>query len=229
MKNNKGFTIVELMIATVVFSLVLLLALAGIMQVTRMYYKGVNQSRTQEAARAVTDEIGETIRFTNDVVNLASVAVTGPVVDANEDNVNYLCIGSKRYTYAIDRKLESSGSSESDKVKRHVLWVDQPDVGCVEAADLDMDEPSSGFNGRELLSENMRLARLDVNQIVALGDVFEIGITVAYGDDDTQDGGPLLLNSAGTNRECRGFSSGSGGGEYCAVSSIAVTVERRLQ
>ena len=61
--EQNGFTIIELLIATTVFSLILLISVAGILQISRMYYRGVTQSRTQETARSIIDEVGEAIRF----------------------------------------------------------------------------------------------------------------------------------------------------------------------
>lgn len=60
-KNTAGFTIVELMIATVVFSVILILITTGIIQIGKAYYKGIIGSRTQETARKITDEVGRSI------------------------------------------------------------------------------------------------------------------------------------------------------------------------
>ena len=51
--SQSGFTIVELMIATLVFAMVLLVITVGVMSFTRAYYRGINQSNTQRVARAV--------------------------------------------------------------------------------------------------------------------------------------------------------------------------------
>ena len=77
--RNKGFTIIELMISTVIFSLVLLMCLVGIVQVSRTYYKGVTRAKTQEATRRLMDEIKESIQLSG-VKILPTTGPAGPEV-----------------------------------------------------------------------------------------------------------------------------------------------------
>ncbi|MCA9323504.1 prepilin-type N-terminal cleavage/methylation domain-containing protein [Candidatus Saccharibacteria bacterium] len=228
-RAQRGFTIIELMIATTIFSLVLMLCLAGILQITKMYYRGVTLARTQEKARTVVDEIAESIRYTsagsNIVVQSVSAPidplVVGPEVAAGaSDDTNYLCVGSKRYTYAIDRILKASPSaSASDKHKKHVLWIDTISGACDAPADLTQDAPSA--TGQELLSENMRLMRFEVSAGVVSG-TFNVYVGVGYGDNE------LLYNltSDGLYKTCEGEFVGA---EFCATSSISLTVEKRIE
>lgn len=62
-KSESGFTIVELMIATVVFSMVLLVCAYAILHVGRMYYKGMVMNRTQDVARRIVDDVADTVKF----------------------------------------------------------------------------------------------------------------------------------------------------------------------
>src|SRR5690606_22524615 len=87
--GQKGFTIVELMIATSVFSVVLLLCTYGLLAIGRSYYKGVTISRTQETARLIVDDVAEAIQF------------NGGAVVLNPAGRMY-CIGSRRYSYALN-------------------------------------------------------------------------------------------------------------------------------
>ena len=61
--RNKGFTIVELLIATAVFSFILLVVTTGIIRLGNMYYKGVISSRTQESIRNIVSETSSAIQF----------------------------------------------------------------------------------------------------------------------------------------------------------------------
>jgi prepilin-type N-terminal cleavage/methylation domain-containing protein len=63
--NNKGFTIIELLIATVIFSLILLVITGAIVQFGRIYYRGIVQSRTQERSRAITESIAKNLQFSH--------------------------------------------------------------------------------------------------------------------------------------------------------------------
>ena len=61
--DNKGFTIIELLIATVIFSVILLVITGAIIQFGRIYYRGVVQSKTQERSRAIIDSVAKDLQF----------------------------------------------------------------------------------------------------------------------------------------------------------------------
>ncbi len=218
---QKGFTIIELLIATTIFSLVLLMATAGIMHVTKQYYQGVVQARVQEAVRTVIDEIGESVRFSSSTLSSPNF-VSGTFAGGDLNHFGTFCLGAKRFAFAIDRQLVSNSPQESLKQKRHVLWTDQPAAGCpdptlIDQAFLNNDEPSSGVGGREVLSENMRLTKFSVAPVPsAATGTYRVEIGVAYGDED-------LLDA--TTRKCK---TGYAGSEFCAYAEMSVTITKRL-
>jgi len=218
--TKSGFTIIELMIATTIFSLVLMICLAGILQITKMYYRSVTQNNTRETARSITDEIGEAIRFSSQAIRLGP-AVLGPQINdvsGNTPDTGYFCIGDKRYTYAIDRQVKTE-PTENTKQKKHALWVDT-EGGCTGALDLDDDKPSDV--GRDLIPVNMRLYELSITNSPTNSDMYEISVGVAYGDDDLLFPRP---KASPTELTCEGAFAGS---EFCAVTNFRVTVEKRL-
>lgn len=231
-KNRKpeGFTIIELLVATSVFSLILMVALAGILRVTQLYYKGITASRTQDVARSLADELTESIQYSNSTIAIQSdPLVAGPEVSATAtDDTNFFCVGPKRYTYAIDRQLKADPDSNL-KQKKHVLWVDVPEGGCSGPANLNDENPSPpSDNGREILGENMRLARLEIIPETIFGrEAYTLNLSVAYGDHaENNNGGALTTN--GSSRTCQSLNSPFVG-QFCSVSSISVLIERRLQ
>lgn len=206
------------MISTTVFSLVLMLCLAGIMQITKMYYRGVTQARTREIARTVIDEIAEAIRFSSKDIVIGN-GVVGPQIDESDDDasVGYFCIGQKRYTYAIDRQVKESPKANT-KEQRHALWLDQPET-CQGAVDLTQEEPSP--DGKSLLAENMRLYEFSVDQVDPIQRIYTIRIGVAYGDDDLLS----VKESDTTQLTCEGAFVGA---EFCSTTNFLVTVQKRL-
>jgi prepilin-type N-terminal cleavage/methylation domain-containing protein len=52
-----GFTIIELLIATTVFSVVLVGALAGFLEIGKLFYKGVSTTSTQSIANEVLQDV----------------------------------------------------------------------------------------------------------------------------------------------------------------------------
>lgn len=223
-KNQFGFTIVELLIATTIFSIVLVGAMAGFTQIGRLYYKGVVAAKTQEVNRAIIEEISQAIQFNKTTLRTSLVA-GGPDVPVGNTDTGYFCIGPKRYTYALDRRLSFS-TSPTGKEKRHVMWVDQPINGCAESttgpADLTQADPCLGgatcINGRELMGENMRLTKL---VLAGTNTLQSISVSVAFGDDENN--GPLVTDSG--RRVCRGDSFTV---QFCAISELSTTAYRRV-
>lgn len=219
-KKQSGFTIIELMISTTIFSLILILCLAGILQITKMYYRSVTQNKTREVARTITDEIGEAIRFTSQSIQKGN-SVNGPLVSVDDEDTGYFCIGQKRYTYAIDRQVNKS-STLGPRQKKHALWVDK-EGDCSGPVDLDNDIPSP--EGKDMVSENMRLYKLSVDEVSAIDSnnkLYKISVGVAYGGND------LLMprpEKDPTELTCEGAFIGA---EFCATTNLSVTVQKRL-
>ncbi len=61
--HERGFTIVELMIATLVFSVILTVVTMGVISFSNRYYKGVHASTTQNTTRNIMDTITQAIQF----------------------------------------------------------------------------------------------------------------------------------------------------------------------
>src|SRR4051812_41724755 len=92
--NQKAFTIVELMIATSVFAVVLLTALAAFTQIGHLFYKGVSVTQTQNTATQITQDINGYFKTASNVYI--------PSTPYSNSTYNYYCVGSARYTYKIN-------------------------------------------------------------------------------------------------------------------------------
>lgn len=92
-QRNQGFTIIELLIAIVTFSLVLLIITGAIIQFSQIYYKGVVTSKTQETARAIMEEMTRAAQFstTADLTQAASPLAPG-----------VYCFGDNRFRYDLN-------------------------------------------------------------------------------------------------------------------------------
>ena len=170
-----GFTIVELMVATVVFSTVLVVITAGVMRFTSTYYGSLNRSKVQNTARNIVGGISQGIQFTG-----TTVATT---VDTGAD---YFCTGGKLYTFKTGVKYTGGTATAANPG----LYVVPQPSGC---AALD----SSGYNnplGQQLLGPNMRIANLTISSVGS--QLYRISLTLAYGDDD------LLSATSGTGISC---------------------------
>lgn len=209
-QREEGFTLVELMIATAVYSLVLLIALLGITQVGRMYYRGLSAARTQEAARDVMDDVSREIQFSSSTVQLSGAKT--------------LCIGNKRYAFDMNKRLVD-GAPQNAREANHALQKDSPGaaaVGCPAVANQsDLTRPI------ELLSNNMRLAKFSVTPVGGSNNqLWNVTIKVIFGEDDLLTGLNMATGDS-SNAQCTG--STYIGGQFCAVSELSTTVVRRLK
>ena len=79
--SKKGFTIMELLIATTVFSVILLIVSAGLIYIGKVYYRTVTQNKAQEATRSIVEQVSQAIQFTGgDVVPSASGVCVGDIM-----------------------------------------------------------------------------------------------------------------------------------------------------
>lgn len=208
--HTKGFTIIELMISTAVFSVVLVLCATAIVQVGRMFYKGTIVNRTQDTARAVADDISQAIEFGP---NSSSFYQTGSSVFSGQTIRSY-CFGQVRYSYRVDRPLGSNPATQSS----HVLWKDRiPDNGLCPPLDITQaNPPGSSADGQELLGDNMRIPTFTVpNGGIGL---WTVSIVVSYGDSND-------FVATSNFSECKATNLG---GQYCATSPINTKVTKRL-
>ncbi len=174
-EQESGFTIIELLIATVVFSTILLLLSYGLIQIGRVYYKGITTSRTQQVARTIEDDISRNIQFSGDKVPI-TVQGSGPY---------YFCINNYRYTYRLNFKLVSGTANHA--------FVRDYYPPCDSAANL---SNISGLNqATELLGGNMRLINFSLTRPTTI--LYSIGLEVASGDDD------LLEFTSPTQARCK--------------------------
>ncbi len=97
--KQKGFTIIELLLATAVFSLVLVGATSALIQIGRMYYKGLTTSNTQETARRIMEDVSRNIQFSG--ATPTDTPGGGLAVNYNGTDIALIsfCIGSLRYSY----------------------------------------------------------------------------------------------------------------------------------
>lgn len=202
-KKQQGFTMLELMIASAVFSVVLMLCSLALIQIGRAYYKGVTSIRAQDATRRIIDDISQSIQFSDTTITETSLVT---------DKAQAFCIGTKRYSYILNKQLSDNPTPTQSK---HVLVSDVlPTCNASDVQDLN-GTLSSG--SREWLEPSMRLLNLEVSK-GSSNTVYKIKVRLAYGDDDLFDDKDL------TNVICN---SGAGS-QFCAVSELTTYVRRRL-
>lgn len=244
--NAAGFTIIELLIATLIFSLVLILVTTGVMQFTRQYYKGVISSSTQNTARAIIDDVTRTIQFnTGSFYTLTSTTLT-PNTDPSAPALGY-CIGeTKRYSFRLNAQVTEGTADSNLHQSNHALITDGVS-GCttatpaldVRSRDIltnpDIQTGRALLYPRELLGQRMRLSKFKIETVPNMVGTYTVTVRVIYGDDDmlctpsipdscvNRSTAPDPLTDIGSLK-CKSTI----GNQFCAVSELTTTVKKRV-
>ena len=212
----RGFTITEMMIATMVFSVILLVISMGIVSFSNRYYKASNQSTTQNTARSIIDSISQAIQF-----GTANVFPSG----VN----NYFCAGGNLFMFDTTGAMYTGLAGQ-----RGVYMV--PMDGIAMAGSLCHNQ--SLLSGQQLLGERMRITQLSVVQIPAVSNMYSISISIAYGENDllcapsthpsSCDSTAVTLTDAQLRASPDVTCKGRTGSQFCATSRLTTTVQKRV-
>lgn len=233
--NQKGFTLAELMIATGIFSLILLLCSTSVIVIGRQFHKTSVSITTQEASRNIMEEISRQVQLGG-----APPSSTIASHDYGGVTVKVFCIGAVRFSYVVGWQVEDTPDAAKHQ-SYHAIWRDniQNESVCV-PANLTIADPSTSgsfvvgavpYNaagipgtGRELMPRHMRL-RSDINPTPAPATtgsgLWNINVSVIYGDDD------VLIIPAGDVTNITGCIGTNSGGIFCALSELHTAVYRR--
>lgn len=214
-----GFTIIETLIATTVFSVILLVITVSILQFSKEYYKGIIVSSTQSTARTIVDDVSRSIQFNGGPVY--ALPLTGGVPNPNP---TAYCVGSsKLYSFALNQQVTDSSPDGNAHQGTHGIVsndVNSCDGTTVPVATKTIGSLSGLLNGRELLGQHMRLAKLSITGNGSTdNNLYSIDIKVVYGDDDL-----LTTPSNPATTTCKSTT----GSQFCAVSELKTTVQKRV-
>lgn len=214
-QNQRGFTIVELMIATTVLSVLLLMATVMISSIGNLYYKGVNQSRLQDTARTVANDVSQRLELQ---AGSSTPPTTTKVYTFGSGNVtvNSICIGTTRYSYVIGKQIGSNGPTGNPVQIPHVLWRDTISGASCTPLNLTQASPAgSGADGTELMMPGGSINVFTVNTASA---PYDITLSVAFGDRS-------LLTGSGVNTFC----ISAKGDQFCSTALVNTTATPRTQ
>lgn len=181
-RQDQGFTIIELMIATSIVSVILLMVSIIIINIGGLYYKGISQANAQDTVRRISDELTQQLQLSDTIPRRP--ATPAP------DGVESVCIGTTRYTYLIGKQIGAD--------TKHVLWRDKVSSAACPvistAGSLNVDSPSltgSLGGGVELVGPRSRLTKFTIIS----PSPYTITVNIALGERD-------LLCDSGTSNDC---------------------------
>jgi len=196
----RGFTIAELMIATSVFSVILLAGTATFIDLGHSYYKGVTITQTQETAKQIINKVSSDIRLGSAVYPLNTAS----------GNRYYYCLGSHRYSFTLFKQVDYSNHDNSTKFG---LLEDEPNGG---GCGSPFDAPVVALvNPTELLGNQMRLLAFSINPVGSTGSIYSVKVTVASGSDSS------LSDPNSPTAQCQGGGSVT---QSCAVTTLSTVV-----
>lgn len=194
--EQKGFTIIELMLAMAFFTFILIFIVTSLMQVMRTYNRGLSLKSVNQSGRSIGAEVQRAIQASKgDNVNI-SVA----------NNDWRVCLGDYSFVWNED--------SDSDK-NRYSAPNTGTRLGFVKVRDTSqaLCSPTPNdvnkTNSTELLSDNLKLQRVDVTP-VAENYLYRVDFIIATAGDN-------LLDASG---KCRVDSPVDA--QFCALSEFSV-------
>ncbi len=237
-----GFTIVELMIALSILSVLLVTSTIILIQIGALYSKGVNAADLQNATRTVVADISGQLQFSGKVP--LGCTTTPATCYANVNDVDFgagnaqtlepagtvysYCIGNTRYTYVLNRELGTDTSKTTahpdTTVTPHVLWRDtlKTDATACPVLDIAVDNPSDSStqsgSGYEMLGNHMRLIRFKIEQTPPSSGIYGVDVWTAFGDSD-------LVASDGSGRP---ICVGGTGSQFCSTATITTQLTGRI-
>lgn len=194
-----GFTIVELMFATTIFSVIILIAALTLIQVGKMFHKGTVDNQTQEVLRSAMTNITDVIQYGQGAIDTSQA--------------NTLCVGGTRYSYVLDRKVYNDvGTFDTATQTKYALVSSNITGPCIPVAQNQLQDGSATLTSpRELLGPNMSLLNLTVTPLT--GNLYTVRMRIAYGDSDLRSGNGCLSLRLG--------------GAFCSVGELETTVQKR--
>jgi type II secretory pathway pseudopilin PulG len=231
--KSSGFTIVEMLIATAVSSMVVMLISMALIQIARTYYKGVISSRTQEAARTLIDDIAQTIQFQGQTPMVgtdgANTYKNFPYGAEGDLQVKTYCIGQTRYSYALNMQQQPAltTSPNSNRSKHALVRDDFSGGSCSIVVDVGRHPATNASSSaREMLTTGMRLGRFSITPYSAYPNniLWRIDVQVITGDSSVLE----QIDPADVSKgyRCKTAVIGS---QFCAVSELSTTVALRQE
>lgn len=226
--NQRGFTILELLIAVTVLSVMLLIASTAVTALTRQFFKGLTKSRTQQVARTISEELISNIQYSTDEPRFLGMSLNG--------EVQAWCISERAYLFVRGFQLGDDPVQQRPGVAQRWESCTLPGTGVPP----DTLTPAPGRV--ELMGEGMRLADIDICPVTTTDTtnpcyapdtkVWTVKIRVVYGDNDlvcspaASDCGltAVSLNPQAADLSCK-FQAGN---QFCAAAEYQATAVRRL-
>lgn len=207
-RNQRGFTLTELMIAMAFVAFLLIFVVTAIVQTMRIYNKGVAIRHINQSGRQLSEELTRSLRYAN-AADFAANAYHPTEQRLCANGVSY--VWNLEATAGLDEKNRYSGADVSNPPIRLVRVDDKAGLLCSNPT-----SPVTKSQARDLLDARLTLQRFDVS-IREAGRIAVVSFVVST-QGDNRPLGPGRLTPSGF--EC----PAGGDGAFCAFGDFQSTV-----
>lgn len=212
MKEEKGFTITELMFAMSILAIVLIIILGSTIQITRMYNKGLTLKRVNQSGRTIGEELQRSIQSSDGVVFHPQQSGPGGKYKGAR-----LCLGKTSFIWNIGNDFVAGhGNRYQDGELVTFVKVNDPDrLLCnVYGWNIDIDKSKS----TNLLSDGLVVQEPTI--FSQAGKLVNGSYTISTPDDPLNS----IFDLSGAGKlTCKGGATD----DFCALNTFNVTVYAR--
>lgn len=214
-KRQKGFTLVELLLALAFVAFVLIFATTTIVQVMRTYNKGLAVKEINQTARATLQDMSRIVTSSNPNSIVLSAITPDPSTSQGR-----ICFGGVSYVWNFN---SATLNTYTDGSRVNLARVNDPGSSmCVATSGIypKIDKTKA----TELLSGNVWVQQLNVTPS-ANGSFYDLYIQLSTVDDPAN---PAITYAwSNPNPDLRVKCKGGPEGQFCAVASFSTSVNAR--
>lgn len=206
--KEKGFTLVELMLAMVFLSSILLISTAVIIQAFSIYNKGLAVRQINQLGRTLTEDMTR-------AANSGKV-----VVDGVGTNAHVLCLGST--VYAWNTVAQTRSTDLPKPVKKFAVTGEEINLVKVNGGTCtsDINEDIDGSVAIDMLSDQVRVLSATVTHVNNSNLVNIEFVFGTYDENENSSINPTETTPGSGDWHC----AASGLGSYCAFGVYTTTL-----
>lgn len=175
---ESGFTIIELMIASLVFATILMIVTSAIIELSHTYLKSANDANTQNVARNIEDNVTKAVQFSTDDTDVNGPSTNNSIASNGAINYNtrWYCANNQIFIFNDGVIYNDTGTTPDNLgLISSPLSTPCPISSAMTRADV------SGYisTGIELLSPNMAVSRFIISETSLASHLYNINLIIS--------------------------------------------------
>lgn len=211
--SRQGFTIIELMLSMSFVSMLIVVILLTVVQMTKIYEKGISMREVNQVGRSIANDLTRTIGSSEpfDLGETDSFVQTfGP--DGHPTS-GRLCTGQTTYIWNI------SDSTENGEDVRFAKTYDPGKEYCIDGSKSVADDPNAtdllSGGERDLAMHGFTIQRFNTPDAITRQALYAVRFIIGVKDTS-------LLES--TKASCKPPAESQGNEDYCAVNRFDLVI-----